>query len=132
MADCRVHCVAHPAEDPLRAGYRECPRAREPLTPSDNRDDMLTQDPRQSTPRVRATPADPLHNENVQLVRGISQLRAALEAATRDNAALRRRLVHLEQENRRLSREATARPHPAHERRAHWQDALCECWSRNP
>jgi hypothetical protein len=93
---------------------------------------MLTQDPPMSTLRARATPADPLGDENVRLVRRLSQLRGALEAATRDNAALRRRLTRLELEYQRLSLQAPARPQHPHERWAQWQGALGECWSRNP
>jgi hypothetical protein len=72
---------------------------------------------------------DRLLEENVRLVRRISQLRGALEAAGRDNADLRRRLARARQENDQL-RHPT--PTPVGEYRRDCRDALAEPWSRNP
>ena len=93
---------------------------------------MLNQDIRPQTTRVRAASSDPLHDENVQLVRRISQLRGALEAATRDNADLRRRLARAIRENEELRNQATPRARHAHERREQWRDAMADPCSRNP
>ena len=93
---------------------------------------MLTQDIRPETTHDRATSPDPLHDENVQLVRRISQLRGALEAAARDNADLRRRLARAIRENEELRNQATPQARHAHERRAQWRDAMADPCSRNP
>ena len=93
---------------------------------------MLTRNIRQETTHARDASSDPLHDENVQLVRRISQLRGALEAATRDNADLRRRLARAIRENEELRNPATPRARHAHERREQWRDALSDPCSRNP
>lgn len=70
-----------------------------------------------------------LLEENGRLIQRISQLRAALEAAGRDNAELRGRLARLQCENDQL-RYPT--PSCVDERRAQWRDSLIAPWSRNP
>jgi hypothetical protein len=89
---------------------------------------MLTHD----TSPVTLAPAiagDRLLEEDARLIRRISQLRGALEAASRDNADLRRRLAHARQENDQLRQPTPTR---GGERRAQWRDALAEPWSRDP
>jgi predicted RNase H-like nuclease (RuvC/YqgF family) len=93
---------------------------------------MLTQHTRHETTPVRATSPDPLHEEKVQLRRRIGQLRGALEAATRDNADLRRRLARAIRENEQLRNQAAPRARHAHERREQWRVALSDPCSRNP
>ena len=92
---------------------------------------MLTQEIPEECSHGRAASSDPLH-ENVQLVRRISQLRGAVEAASRDNAGLRWKLAHAVRENEELRNQATAQTRHAHKRRTQWRDALSDTWSRNP
>jgi len=75
-------------------------------------------------------PVRPEFTEHAELIRRVSRLRAALEAATRDNAHLQRELGAVRAENTRLRDEldATAGHRPHEERRR----MLYESCSRNP
>jgi hypothetical protein len=90
---------------------------------------MVTRDSSQGTRGALEIADDRLREENVRLVRRISQLRGALEAAGRDNDDLRRRLAGAQHENHQLRRLTPAR---GGERRAQWRDAMTEPWARNP
>jgi hypothetical protein len=90
---------------------------------------MLTHDRSPVTLGALEIADDRLLEENVRLVRRISQLRGAIEAAGRDNADLRRRLARTRRENDQLRQPTPTR---VGERRAQWRDALAEPWSRNP
>ena len=94
---------------------------------------MLTQDTHREATRVPVAPSEPLHDENVELIRRrVSQLRDALEAASRDNADLRRRLSRALRENEELRRQTIPQARHPHERLEQWRDALSAPWSRNP
>ncbi|HET9104347.1 MAG TPA: hypothetical protein VFN55_13415 [Solirubrobacteraceae bacterium] len=73
---------------------------------------------------------DPALASDPELIRRVAGLRAALEAATRDNAALRRELTRLERENDRLRGLRSSAPH-ARAREA-MRTALWSRSSRNP
>jgi hypothetical protein len=90
---------------------------------------MVTHDPSPGTLGALEMAGGGLLPENHLLVRRISQLRGALEAAARDNADLRRRVARAGRENDQLRHPTPTR---VGERRAQWRDALAEPWSRNP
>lgn len=98
-------------------------------SPPRRRAGRLTHDPSPGTLGAPEIADDRLLEENVRMVRRVSQLRAALEAAGLDNANLRRRLVRARRENDRLRHLA---PTSVGERRAQWRDALAAPWSQNP
>jgi cell division septum initiation protein DivIVA len=90
------------------------------------RADMLTHDRSPGTYGVPEVAYDQLLEENVRLVRRISQLRGALEAAGRDNVDLRRRPASAPRESHQLT--------PAHvgERATQWSEAMTDPCSQNP
>lgn len=90
---------------------------------------MLTHDPSPGTIAAPEIADDRALEKNLRLVRRISQLRGALEAAGRDNADLRRRLAYARCEHDQLRHPTPTR---AGERRAQWRDTLAEPWSQNP
>lgn len=73
---------------------------------------MVTHDRSTGTDGVPEVAYDQLLEENVRLVRRISQVRGALEAASRDNVDLRRRLAHAQRESHQLRQLASASEPP--------------------
>jgi hypothetical protein len=91
--------------------------------------DMVTHDRSPGTDGVPEVAYDQLLEENVQLVRRISQLRGALEAASRDNVDLRRQLARAERESHQLRQLTPAR---VGDRAGQWSEAMTDPCSRNP
>ena len=81
-------------------------------------------------PEMIHSPAPPEFAEHAELLRRISRLRTALEAAARDNAQLQRQLALARAENRRLREQNQGLPQ--HRARAERRRMLSEQWSRNP
>jgi cell division septum initiation protein DivIVA len=91
--------------------------------------DMVTHDRSPGTDGVPEVAYDQLLEENVRLVSRISQLRCALEAASRDNVDLRRMLARVQRESHQLRQLTPAR---VADRPAQWSDAMTDRCSRNP
>jgi small-conductance mechanosensitive channel len=81
-------------------------------------------------PEMIHSPAPPEFAEHAELLRRMSRLRTALEAAARDNAQLQRQLALARAENRRLREQNQGLPQ--HRARAERRRMLSEQWSRNP
>jgi uncharacterized NAD(P)/FAD-binding protein YdhS len=73
---------------------------------------------------------DPLHDENVRLLKQVRRLRATLAILTEDNADLARRLDEATAENRRLRAELP--PVRRRDRQAQLRSMLSDPGCRNP
>ena len=90
------------------------------------------------TPPKFDSASPPQYADRAELIRRVSQLRAALDAATRENGRHRRELHALRSENRRLREQfaggavVRARDGAAVRAREERRRLLSEPWSRNP
>ncbi|HET9126358.1 MAG TPA: hypothetical protein VFN65_15875 [Solirubrobacteraceae bacterium] len=79
---------------------------------------------------MTTSPVGPDLTERAELIRRVSRLRVALEAASRDNGRLQRELRAARAENRRLRQELGGIA--AHRAREEHRRMMSQPWSRNP